>query len=110
MAILLNLYSVLFAMNDRYMQALLARSVARARMLDIVTQSSIDIFGTSDSSPGIGKARTRAIPLFLGSLFVRIVNGTGTRCQGSVVSLLISRVLLIVIGRLIPEHCRATPR
>ena len=42
MAILLNMYSELFAMNDRYMQALLARSVARARMLDIVTQSSID--------------------------------------------------------------------
>ena len=43
MAILLNMYSELFAINDRYMLALLARSVARARMLDTVNQSSIDI-------------------------------------------------------------------
>ena len=71
MAILLNMYSELFAMNDIYMQALLARSVARARMLDTVNQSSIDIFqATSNSSLSIGKVHARAIPLYLGSLLV----------------------------------------
>ena len=81
------------------------------RMSNTVNQSSIDIFvHSSNSSLSIGKVHARAIPLYLGSLLVDFVNGTGTRCQGTLVSLLISRVLLIVIGRLIPEHCRATPK